>query len=93
MNKPELAAAIAARTGLSKAAANQLLSCMLDQIATALNRGEAVHIPGFGSFERRQRAARTGKNPRSGEPLQIAASCSVGFRPGKALREAVALSR
>ncbi len=90
MRKNELAAAVAERAGLSKTDAGWLINVILDQLMEALERGETVSLPGFGSFAPSTRAARTGRNPKTGEPMQIAASRSVQFRPGKGLKEAVA---
>ena len=89
MRKPEIAAAIAAKTELSKDQAQQVLNAMLDTITTALNRNEHVTLVGFGTFLQRHRGARTGKNPQTGEPCPIRACNTVSFKPGKALREAI----
>ena len=89
MRKPDLAAAIADKADISATKANDVLSAILDEIGNSLNREEAVSLIGFGTFEVRHRKARTGKNPQTGEALQIAASNTVGFKPGKALKEAV----
>lgn len=89
MRKPELVASVAQATGLSKAQATLVVNAVLDEVLSALSRGEAVSLPGFGSFERRHRAARTGRNPQTGQEMQIPASYAVGFKPGKQLREAV----
>lgn len=90
MRKAELAAAMAATTGMSKADSSWLLNVILDEVVAALERGENLSLPGFGSFNLRQRAARSGKNPRTGEVMQLPASTAVSFKPGKALRDAVA---
>ena len=89
MRKADLVAAIADKADISQEKANRLLSAVLDEITAALRRNEAVTLVGFGTFERRHRAARAGKNPRTGETLQISASNTVGFKPGKALKDAV----
>lgn len=89
MRKPELAAIIADKADISADKAQQALTAILDEIALALSRGENVSLIGFGTFERRHRAARQGKNPQTGATIQIAASNSVGFKVGKALRDAV----
>lgn len=89
MRKPDLAAAIADKADISTAKANDVLSAILDEITNSLSRKESVSLIGFGTFENRHRNARTGKNPQTGEALQIAASNTVGFKPGKALKEAV----
>lgn len=89
MRKPDLAAYIADKADLPAQQATDVLSAILDQITNSLSREESVSLIGFGTFEVRHRNARTGKNPQTGEPLQIAASNTVGFKPGKALKEAV----
>jgi DNA-binding protein HU-alpha len=89
MRKPELAAAIADKADISQDKANQVLSAILDEITNSLSRKDPVSLVGFGSFEPRSRAARNGINPKTGEAIKIAASTSVGFKPGKALKEAV----
>lgn len=90
MRKPELAAAIAERADLSKDKASQVLNVILDEITGSVADGNDVSLIGFGSFTVRQRAARTGKNPQTGEPLNIPASKTVAFKPGKGLKDAVA---
>lgn len=90
MRKPELAAAIAERADLSKDKASQVLNVILDEITGSVADGNDVALIGFGTFTVRQRAARTGKNPQTGEPLNIPASKTVAFRPGKGLKDAVA---
>ena len=89
MRKPELAAAIAEDTGLSKGKAQEVLNAITDQIGAALARDEGVSLPGFGSFSIRERSARTGRNPQTGAPMNIPASKSVGFKAGKQLKDAV----
>ncbi len=89
MRKPELSAALAEKTGMTKQQAARVLNTILDEITAALERKDDVTLIGFGSFVQRTRGARVGKNPQTGEPIQIAASQTVAFRPGKALREAV----
>ena len=89
MRKLEVVAHLASETGLSHAAAGRALDAMLSAIGEALARDEAVAIAGFGRFSRRSRAARTGRNPRTGESVAIAASNTPVFRAGKALRDAV----
>lgn len=89
MRKPELAAAIAEKADISKEKANEVLNAMLDQIAGTVAKKESVTLVGFGTFEARSRAARTGKNPQTGESIQIPASNTVAFKPGKALKDAV----
>lgn len=89
MRKPDLVDAIADRSDLTKDKASAALNIILDEITKALERKEAVNLIGFGSFEPRDRSARMGKNPQTGEAIQIKASTTVGFKPGKALKEAV----
>ncbi|MBB3190034.1 DNA-binding protein HU-alpha [Halomonas cerina] len=90
MRKPELAAAIAERADLSKDKASQVLNVILDEITGSVSDGQDVSLIGFGTFSVRERAARTGKNPQTGEPLTIPASRTVAFKPGKGLKDAVA---
>lgn len=89
MRKPELIAAVAEATALSRSQASHVLNTVLDEIMFALERGETVSLPGFGSFARRPRAGRTGRNPQTGEILQIAAGYGVVFKPGKQLKDVV----
>lgn len=89
MRKPDLTAYIADRADITAEKAQQALAAILDEITNALSRGDSVNLIGFGTFERRHRAARTGKNPQTGETLAIAASTTIGFKPGKALRDAI----
>ena len=89
MRKPELVAAIADQADLSKDQANQTLAAIIEQITEALERQETVNLVGFGSFIQRARGARTGKNPQTGETMEIPASNTVAFKPGKALKDAV----
>ena len=89
MRKPELVDAIADQADISKDKANQALNAMLEAITNALQSEDTVNLVGFGTFLQRSRAARTGKNPQTGEPIQIAASNTVAFKPGKALKQAV----
>lgn len=87
MRRGELAAFIADRADISLEEAERALTAIFREIGAALAHGDSVNLIGFGSFERRQRRARTGKNPQTGERIEIAASSSVGFRPGKLLRD------
>ena len=89
MNKSELVDAIAASSDISKAVAGRALDAMVDSITTALQDGDQVALIGFGTFSVKERAARTGRNPRTGEPLQIAAAKIPSFKAGKALKDAV----
>ena len=89
MNKGEMADRLAARTGLSKAAARDAVDGMLATIGEALLNGEEARIAGFGSFGTRSRPARTGRNPRTGESVSISASKSPAFKADKTLKDAV----
>ncbi|MEE9131980.1 MAG: HU family DNA-binding protein [Gemmatimonadota bacterium] len=93
MNKTELVDQLAATTSLSKADAGRTIDALFDVhkgiIATALKSGSKVQITGFGTFETRQRGARMGRNPRTGERIQIPASVSPAFRAGKGLKDGV----
>ncbi len=89
MHKTELVAAVAEAANISKDQANEVVSATLDEITNALSRDETVSLIGFGTFSRRHRAARTGRSPSTGEPIQIEASISVGFKPGKQLKDSV----
>ena len=91
MNKEDLVNAIVAgNPSLTKKAAGEVLNTTLEAIGGALSKGDSVQLIGFGTFEVRAKAARTGRNPRTGEALKIAASKTVAFKVGKALKEKVA---
>ncbi|MBV1869733.1 MAG: HU family DNA-binding protein, partial [Gammaproteobacteria bacterium] len=85
----ELIDAIAAASDLSKAAAGRALDAMTDTITDALKDGDQVVLVGFGAFTVKERAARTGRNPQTGEPIEIAAAKVPSFKPGKALKDSV----
>ncbi len=89
MNKNDLIAAVASSAGLSKSDATRSLESLLDTITNALKRGEKVSIVGFGNFSISERKATTGRNPRTGESIQIPASKRPKFSVGKALKDAV----
>ena len=89
MNKTELIAFVAEQTGLSKKEAQGAVDAVVEGISSSLKKGDKVSVPGFGTFEVRERAARKGINPATGEPLDIAASKSVGFKVGKQLKESL----
>ena len=89
VNKSELIDSIAAASDLSKAAAGRALDAMTDTITNALKEGDQVVLVGFGAFSVKERAARTGRNPQTGEPIQIAAAKVPSFKPGKALKDSV----
>ena len=89
MNKTELVAAVAQKAELSKKAAEKAVAAVTAAITDALCAGDKVQLVGFGTFEVRNREARTGKNPRTGEAIQIAASKVPAFKAGKALKDVV----
>ena len=89
MNKSELIDAIAESADLTKADASRALDATTEAIASALQRGQSVSLVGFGTFTVRHRAARTGRNPRTGESITIKASNNPAFKAGKALKDAV----
>jgi len=89
MNKSELAAAIVAKTGFTKKDSEKALNAVIDVISDALKAGDKVQVVGFGTFEVRNRPARTARNPRTGEELKIAASKAPAFKAGKALKDTV----
>lgn len=89
MNKAELIDAVAEQAGVTKKDAASMLDATLDSIAAALVAGDSVRLTGFGTFEIKARAARTGRNPRTKEAVQIPASKSPAFKPGKTLKETV----
>ncbi|MDR0806920.1 MAG: DNA-binding protein HU-beta [Enterobacteriaceae bacterium] len=89
MNKSQLIDQIAAGADISKAAAGRSLDAIIEAITDALQNGEQVSLVGFGSFEVRERAARTGRNPQTGKEIKIAAAKVPAFRAGKALKDAV----
>ena len=90
MNKTELIAAVAEKTELSKKDSEKVVNAVFDTITETLAGGEKVQLVGFGSFEVKERAAHTGRNPRTKEPMEIEASRVASFKVGKALKEAVA---
>ena len=89
MNKSELIDAIAADAGLSKADAGKALDATLSAVTGALKGGASVSLVGFGTFQVKDRAARSGRNPQTGATIQIAAAKVPGFKAGKALKDAV----
>ena len=89
MNKTELVAAMANETNLSKKDVEAVLKSFVDVVSKELKNGGKIQLVGFGTFEVRQREARTGKNPRTGEAIQIAASKVPAFKAGKALKDVV----
>ncbi len=89
MNKNELIDAIAAATDLPKASAGRALDAVIDNITESLQKGDQVALVGFGTFLVKHRNARTGRNPKTGAAIEIAASNVPSFKPGKALKDAV----
>ena len=89
MNKNDLIAAVAGNSGLSKADAAKAVDGMVDAITTSLKSGSEVRLVGFGTFSISRRSATTGRNPRTGETIQIKASNQPKFKAGKALKAAV----
>lgn len=89
MNRSELVAKIAEKSELTKKDSEKALSAFIESVTVALKSGDKVQLVGFGTFEVRKREARTGRDPRSGKPIKIAASKSPAFKAGKSLKEAV----
>ena len=89
MNKSELIEAVAQSADLSKASAARAVDSVVDAVTNALKEGDQVTLVGFGTFSVRERAARTGRNPRTNETIKIPASKVPGFKAGKALKDAV----
>ncbi|MDR1076081.1 MAG: HU family DNA-binding protein [Xanthomonadaceae bacterium] len=89
MNKSELIDNIAQAAEMTKADATRAVDAFVDVVTKTLKRGDTVTLVGFGTFEVRKRAARTGRNPKTGEAISIAASKNPSFKAGKALKDAV----
>lgn len=89
MNKTELIAAVAEKTGVTKKETEAVLGAILDTIADEMAAGNRVQLVGFGGFETKQRAPRTGRNPRTKEAVEIPASTVPVFKAGKALKDKV----
>jgi DNA-binding protein HU-beta len=89
MNKSDLVDAIATGADLTKAQSARALEELILVITKKLAEGDKIIITGFGTLEQRKRSARTGRNPKTGEPMQIKAAVTVGFKAGKFLKEAV----
>lgn len=89
MNKGDLIEMVADKAGLTKADAGRAVEAVVEAITKALRSGKQVSLVGFGTFQVKKRAARTGRNPRTGETIQIKASKMPGFKAGKALKDAV----
>ncbi|MBA3371984.1 MAG: HU family DNA-binding protein [Actinomycetota bacterium] len=89
MNKSQLADVAANKSGLSKGDTSKALDAVLDSITEALQGGDKVSLTGFGTFEVRDRAARTGRNPQTGAEMQVPASKAPAFKAGKSFKDAV----
>lgn len=89
MNKSELIEAIAASADIPKAAASRALDAMIESVTESLKKGDSVALVGFGTFAVKERAARTGRNPQTGQPIQISAAKVPSFKAGKALKDSV----
>jgi DNA-binding protein HU-beta len=89
MNKTELVNTVATQAELTKNDATKAVDALIETISSALAKEEKIQLIGFGTFEVRERAARTGRNPQTGEEIQIPASKIPAFKPGKELKEAV----
>lgn len=89
MNKSELIEAIAASADIPKAAASRALDAMIESVTESLKKGDSVALVGFGTFTVKERAARTGRNPQTGQPINISAAKVPSFKAGKALKDSV----
>ena len=89
MNKTELITAVAEKAGLSKKDADKAIAAFIDSVADALKAGAKVQLGGFGTFDIRERAAHTGRNPKTNEAITIAACKAPAFKAGKALKDSV----
>jgi DNA-binding protein HU-beta len=89
LNKQELVASVAEKSDLTKKDAEKAINAVIESIKTALNQGDKVSLVGFGTFEVRTRAARSGRNPQTGDTIKIPAGKVPAFRPGKELKESV----
>lgn len=89
MNKAELVEAVASATDSSKAAVDEMLNATIAAVIKAVSKGDTVQLVGFGTFGSGKRAARVGRNPRTGEEIKIAAARTVKFTAGKAFKDAV----
>jgi DNA-binding protein HU-beta len=92
MNKGQLIEAVAAELGESKAAATRAVDTVLACITSGLKADDTVAIVGFGTFTRKERASRMGRNPVTGAPLEIKASTTVGFRPSQAMKDGLSMA-
>jgi DNA-binding protein HU-beta len=89
MNRKDLVETVAREAGLTSAQADTAVTAALDSVVAAVAKGEKVSLAGFGTFEPRERAARAGRNPQTGEAIEIAASTAPAFKPASAFKQAV----
>lgn len=89
MTKAELIESVASKVDLPRATAERAVNTMFDEIVAALKQGDKVNISGFGTFSISTRKARTGRNPKTGESIEIAASRAAKFKPGKTLKDEI----
>lgn len=89
MNKTELVSSVAEIAGVSKKDTEQVLNAFFNTVQKTLKQDDKVQIPGFGTFEVRERTARTGRNPHTGETIEISAAKVPAFKPGKGLKDAI----
>ena len=93
MNKAELVESIIEKTGWSKRESEAAVKAFVDTVTDAVAAGEKVTVPGFGTFEKRDRAARTVRNPQTGEPIKVKKTSAPAFRPGSGFKAYVAMSK
>ena len=89
MTKKEMAAVVAEKAGIGRKQAEAAVEAAFGEVAKEIAGKGRCQVPGFGTFEKRERAARSGRNPRTGEPMEIAASATVGFKAAKALKDSL----
>lgn len=89
MNKADLVASVADKTGMSKKDTEKIINAVVESVESALARGDKVSLVGFGTFEVRERAARMGRNPQTGQEIRIPATRVPVFKAGKSLKDAV----
>ena len=89
MNRKQLAEQVTARTDLDQGDVDRVVTAVLDTLVDAVAAGDTVTLPGFGTFDRRSRAARTGRHPQTGEPMEIPAGQAPGFKAAQAFRRRV----
>ncbi len=89
MNKGELIESVASSTGESKRVVNDVVESFIDEVTKQVKKGERVSLPGFGTFERRNRSARTARNPQTGEEIKVKATKVPAFKPGAGFKNAV----